>query len=155
MNHQEFEGDLNGDGLHIGLAVSSWNQNVTDRLLRGALERCEELDVSTVTVLRVPGALELPIAARSLASVGCDAVAALGAVVKGETDHYEIVVRESSSGISDVALQTTVPVTNGILAVHDVEHAIERSGKGGDNKGAEAVDAAIRTARALREMGES
>jgi 6,7-dimethyl-8-ribityllumazine synthase len=103
-----------------------------------------------VTVVRVPGALELPIAARSLAVAGCDAVVAIGTIVRGDTDHYEIVVRESTSGVARVALDTGVPVANAILAVNEFSHAVERAGEGPANKGYEAAGAAISTAIALR-----
>ncbi len=141
-----------GAGLHIGLAVASWNQTITDRLLDGAESRCEELGVSEVTVLRVPGALELPLAAKALIDKGCDAVVAIGTIVRGDTDHYEIVVRESTSGITRVALDSGVPVTNAILAVHDYGDAVERSDQGDANKGVEAVDAAILTATAIARL---
>ncbi len=143
------EGTTDGNGLHIGIAVADWNQTITDRLLEGATSRCEELGVSELTVLRVPGALELPLGASALVKSGCDAVVAIGTVVKGDTDHYAIVVRESSSGIGRVALETGVPVTNAILAVHDYDHAVERSIQGDANKGSEAVDAAVVMAKAL------
>jgi 6,7-dimethyl-8-ribityllumazine synthase len=146
------QGVTDGAGLHIGLAVASWNQTITDRLLDGAESRCEELGVSEVTVLRVPGALELPLAAKVLIDQGCDAVVAIGTIVKGETDHYEIVVRESTSGIARVALDSGVPVTNAILAVHDYDDAVERSDQGDANKGVEAVDAAILTATAIARL---
>ena len=149
------EGSLDGSGLHIGITAARWNQAITDRLVQGATERLEELGVPEVTVLRVPGALELPLGASKLAEAGCDAVVAIGTVVKGETDHYDIVVRESSSGISRVALDTGVPVANAILAVHDYEHALERAGTGDANKGVEAVDAAVRLVTALRELESS
>ena len=113
-----------------------------------------EIGIEQVTVVRVPGALEIPVAARRLADVGCDAVVALGTVIKGETDHYDIVVRESAHGISMVAVDTGVPVANGILAVHDYSQAMAGAGAGHDNKGAEAVDAAVATANALRSVGE-
>lgn len=155
MKVRHVEGDLDGRGLHVGIAVASWNQAITDRLLNGATERCEQLGVPELTVLRVPGALELPLAARELAESGCDAVVAIGTVVKGETDHYDIVVRESSSGISGVSIETGVPVANAILAVHDISQALERAAGGGANKGVEGVEAAIRTARGLAELGET
>lgn len=143
------EGTKSGEGRHVGIAVASWNQAITDRLLEGATSRCEELGVSEVTILRVPGALELPVAAKALAETGCDAVVAIGTVIKGDTDHYEIVVRESTSGIGRVALETGVPVANAILAVHEYSHAVERSERGEANKGVEAVEAALATANAL------
>lgn len=150
---REVEGDPVGDGLHIGLAVASWNQAITDRLLAGAKSRCDRLGVSEVTVLRVPGALELPLAAQALADAGCDAVVAIGAVVKGDTDHYDVVVRESSAGISRVALQGELPVTNAILAVHDVDQALARSEEGPGNRAGEAVEAAVVAAVAISRLG--
>lgn len=150
-----FEGSNRGNGLHVGIAAAQWNQAIVDRLLEGALRRLEAAGVDDVTVVRVPGALELPLAAKKLAEQGCDAVVALGAVVKGETDHYDIVVKESARGIAMVALQTGVPVANGILAVHDYSHAVERAGDGDSNKGVEAVEAALSTANALRELESS
>lgn len=149
------EGSLDASGLHIGIAAARWNQAVTDRLVQGATERLEELGVAKVTILRVPGALELPLGASKLADAGCDAIVAIGTVVKGETDHYDIVVRESSSGITRVALDKGVPVANAVLAVHDFEHAVERAGVGESNKGVEAVDAAVRMATAIRQLGAS
>jgi 6,7-dimethyl-8-ribityllumazine synthase len=134
-------------------AVARWNQTVTDRLLSGAIQRLEEMGVSDVTVVRVPGALELPVACRALANRGCDAVVAIGVVIKGETDHYEIVVRESSAGVSKVALDTGIPVANAILAVHDPNDAMARAGSGDANKGVEAAEAAVETANALAALG--
>ncbi len=152
MKEIRVEGRLEGAGLHVGLAVSVWNQSITDRLLDGAKRRCEELGVDQVTVLAVPGALELPLATQALAAKGCDAVVAIGAVVRGETDHYDIVVRESARGISRVSLQTGTPIANAILAVSDFSQAMERAGEGDANKGFEAVDAAVAMAHALSDL---
>ncbi len=149
------EGSLDGSGLHIGIAAARWNQAVTDRLVEGATQRLDELGVDEITVLRVPGALELPLGAAKLAEAGCDAVVAIGTVVKGETDHYDIVVRESSRGITTVTLDKGSPVANAILAVHDYEHALDRAGSGEANKGVEAVDAAVRMVNAIRELGST
>ena len=138
--------------MHIGIAVATWNQTITDRLLEGATTRCDEAGVGRVTILRVPGALELPLGAQALARRGCNAVVAIGAVIKGETDHYDIVVRESASGLSRVALDEGMPVANAILAVHDVSHALERSVAGEANKGIEAVDAALALVGAIQDL---
>jgi 6,7-dimethyl-8-ribityllumazine synthase len=146
------EGSKSGSGLHIGIAVASWNQGITDRLLQGAVDRLQEMEVTEITILRVPGALELPVAAKSLIASGCHAVIAIGTVVKGDTDHYEIVVRESTAGIAEVALETGIPVANAILAVHEYQQALERAGEGGANKGAEAAEAAVLSATALRDL---
>jgi len=148
-------GDLDASSLHVGVAAALWNQAITDKLVDGALTRLADLGAKEVTLVRVPGALEVPLAAQKLAEAGCDAVIAIGAVVKGETDHYDIVVRESASGISRVALDTGVPVANAILAVHDYTLAAERAGAGEANKGSEAADAAVATANALRQVAGS
>lgn len=150
--NREISPSLDGSGLHVGIAVSSWNQGITDRLLEAAARRCQELAVEATTVVRVPGALELAVVSAALARSGCDAVVAIGAVIKGETDHYDIVVRESSAGLTRAALDTGVPVAHAVLAVHDVTEAMERSGPGPDNKGREAVEAAISAANAIREL---
>lgn len=148
------EGNRDGSELMIGVCVATWNQSITDQLLQGALDRLETLKVSDVTVLRVPGALEIPIGARALAEEGMNAVVALGAIIKGGTDHYDIVVRESSSGIAAVAAKYGIPVANGILAVHRAQDALDRSGAGDANRGAEAAEAAVITATALRALAD-
>lgn len=152
---QPIQGELEAGSLHIGLAAAVWNQAITDKLVEGAMRRLEELGAGEITLVRVPGALELPLAAQKLAAAGCDAVVAIGAVVKGETDHYDIVVRESTRGISRVALDAGIPVANAILAVHDYALAVERAGVGDANRGAEAAEAAVVTANALRQVSPS
>lgn len=148
------EGDFDASGMVIGVVVASWNQTVTDRLLDGALEHLDSSGADEVIVLRVPGALEIPVGALALIERGCNAVVAIGTVIKGETDHYEIVVNEANSGVTAVATSTGVPIGNSILAVHDVADAIFRSGPDPSNKGAEAADAAVRTANALRQLAD-
>ncbi|MGH8927616.1 MAG: 6,7-dimethyl-8-ribityllumazine synthase, partial [Acidimicrobiia bacterium] len=96
------------------------------------------------------GAWELPVAASHLAAGGCDAIVAVGAVIKGETDHYDVIVKESASGLARVALDTGVPVSNAVLAAHTFEQALERSEPGPGNKGAEAAQAAVSTALTVR-----
>ncbi|HEX6222397.1 MAG TPA: 6,7-dimethyl-8-ribityllumazine synthase [Acidimicrobiia bacterium] len=149
------EGSNAGNGLHIGIAAARWNQAITDELLDGALRHLKTLGIGDVTVVRVAGALELPLACKKLAESGCHAVVAIGAVVKGETDHYDIVVNESARGLTLASLEAGVPITNAILAVHDYQLAVDRAGSGQDNKGAEAVEAAVSSAKVLRELGES
>src|SRR5690606_10602044 len=116
--------------------------------------RLEELAVGRVTLLRVPGSLELPVAAPALAEVGCDAVVALGVIVRGATDHYTIVSNESARGLTLVAQEWGIPVANGVLAVHDISHAVERA-QTGANKGVEAADAAVEMALGLVAVRES
>jgi 6,7-dimethyl-8-ribityllumazine synthase len=146
---------MEGAGLHIGVVVANWNRSVTDRLLDGALQALDRMSVNDVTVLRVPGALEIPVGARKLIEAGCDAVVAIGTVVRGETDHYEIVVRESTTGVARLSLETGVPVTNSILAVTEYSQALERASEGPSNKGYEAAEAAVSTAVALSRVVQS
>jgi 6,7-dimethyl-8-ribityllumazine synthase len=145
------EGSLDGSGARVGVAAARWNQTITDRLIDGAVRRLGELGAEVI-VMRVPGALELPVASKKLAEAGCDAIVAIGTVIKGETDHYDIVVRESAQGLTRVSLDTGVPVANAILAVHDYEHAVDRAGSGEANKGVEAAEAAVRMVTAIREL---
>jgi 6,7-dimethyl-8-ribityllumazine synthase len=146
---RDIKGSLDATGLKVGIVAARWNQSITERLLGSAVARLEELGAEDVTVLHVPGALEIPVGARALVEDGCDAVVAIGVVIKGETDHYDIVVNQSTSGVSRLALETGVPIGNAILAVHDVEDALARAGSGEGSKGVEAVDAAVETANAV------
>ncbi len=151
MNNSQ-RGALAASGLRIGVVRSLFNRPVTDGLLSGALEVLEEAGADDVTVLDVEGAFEIPIVARRLAQDGYDAVITVGAVVEGETDHYEHIAREAAAGLMRVALDTGVPVSFGILTVRNPEHAFARSAPGEKNKGREAAEAAIRTAVLLRSM---
>lgn len=152
MNRREITGEADGTGLHIGVAAATFNAVVSNALVQGALEALESMGVDEVTIVRVPGALELPVTALHLAEAGCDAVVAVGVVIQGETDHYTHVSTQAAAGIKDVTLRTGVPVTNAVLAVRSLAQATERSRPGPSNRGFEAAEAAIRTARALREL---
>lgn len=136
----------------IGIAVSSFNAPITDPMLEAALVVAERSGVERTVVMRVPGAMELPLAAQALAESGCEAIVAIGAVIKGETDHYEYVAEHSTRGITDVSTSSGVPVGNALLTVRDYEHAVERSLPGPGNKGAEATEAAISLARSLASL---
>ncbi len=142
-------GDFDAAGLKIGVAVATFNSEITDGLLEGALS---VLDDAEVTVVRVAGSFELPVVAKALIAKRCDAVVALGAVVLGETDHYEHIARETARGLQDVMLETGTPVSFGVLTVRDVEHAKQRSLPGPTNKGTEAAQAAVRTVRLLESL---
>lgn len=148
----EIDGTLDGAGLKVGVAVASFNAFVTEGLLRGAVEALAGAGASDPVVLRVAGAFELPVAARALAGAGCDCVVALGAVIKGETDHYEHVAAQAIAGLQQVAVQTGVPVGLGVLTARKAEQARARSLPGPGNKGAEAAEAALRAAQALRTL---
>lgn len=131
-------------GLRVVLLRSTFNAAVVDGLVAGAREALEEMGAKKVVVVDVPGAFELPLAARVAAESGrFDAVVALGAVIKGETDHYEHVARAATDGLAEVARRTRVPVGFGVLTVAKEEQARSRAAPGPDNKGAEAARAAV------------
>ena len=141
--------------LRLGIAVAEFNEPITKPMFEAALASAERLGIEDVVVLRVHGALELALAAQSLIEEGCGAVVAIGAVIKGETDHYEYVAEHATRGIADVALLTGTPVGNALLTVRDYEHAVERSLPGPGNKGAEATEAALDLARRLASLRAS
>ncbi len=140
-------------GLRIAIVRSLYNASITDGLLRGAREALAELGAkpALVRVFDVPGAFELPVAARAAArSRRFDAVIALGAVIKGGTDHYEHIAREASGGLAAVALETGVPVGFGLLTLRRASQGLARSARTHGNKGREAARAAIFTVHTLR-----
>ena len=145
--------DDDGRGLRILVLRSSFNAAVVDGLLAGARAALDRMGVADVAVESVPGAFELPLAARVAAESGrFDAVVALGAVIRGETDHYEHIAREAAAGLAAVARETGVPVGFGVLTVTEEAHALARSAPGPGNKGAEAAQAAVAMARLLRRL---
>jgi 6,7-dimethyl-8-ribityllumazine synthase len=137
-------------GLRVLLLRSSFNESVVDGLLAGAREALQAMGTRDrdVTVAEVPGAFELPLAAAVAARSGrFDAIVALGAVIRGETDHYEHIAREAAAGLAAVARETGVPVGFGVLTVGEEGQARARSLPGPENKGAEAARAAVAMAR--------
>ena len=143
-------------GLRVALLRSRFNAEVVDGLLAGARDALREMGAAErdVMVADVPGALELPLAAAVAARSGrFDAIVALGAVIKGETDHYEHVAREASSGLATVARESGVPVGFGVLTVAREAQALSRSGAGSGNKGAEAARAAVAMVHVVRSLG--
>jgi 6,7-dimethyl-8-ribityllumazine synthase len=142
-------------GLRIAVVRARFHPETADGLLFGALDALREMGATdeAVTVADVPGAFELPLAARVGAESGrFDAVVALGAVIRGETDHYEHIAREASAGLAAVARETGVPVGFGVLTVADLAQARARSAPGPDNKGAEAARAAVAMVHGLRKL---
>ena len=140
-------------GLRVAVLCARFNPAVTDGLRDGALQALREMGAaaSRISVFDVPGAFELPLAAKAAARSGrFDAVVALGAVIRGDTDHYEHVAREAASGLAAAAFETGVPVSFGVLTVRRARQALDRARPGADNKGAEAARAAVATVRTLR-----
>ena len=142
-----------GDGLRIGVALARFNQGVTDRLLAGALEAFARHGVAddAVDVVTVPGAFELPLCAHRLAETGrYDALVCLGAVVRGETPHFEFISREAARGLADVARRHDLPVSFGVLTADTIEQALARAGGERGNKGYEAAVSALEMVQVLR-----
>jgi 6,7-dimethyl-8-ribityllumazine synthase len=144
-----------GRGLRVAVLHAAFNAPVVRGLVDGCVAALQEMGVSERGILRVevPGAFELPVVARVVAESGrVDTVVALGAVIRGETDHYEHVARAAATGLATVALATGVPVAFGVLTVRQAAHARARSRPGPENKGAESARAAVATARVLENL---
>ena len=149
------EGGLDGAGLRIAVIVSRFTEDLTDRLLEGALETAAECGVPDwgVAVVKVPGAFELPMAAEELASTGrYDAIVCTGCVIRGETAHFEYVAGESARGIAEVARAYGLPVTMGVVTAENRSQAEARSGGAKTNMGSDAMRAAIDMANLYRKL---
>lgn len=149
------EGSLRGDGLRIAVVCARFNDFIVERLLAGAEGALVRHGVAAgaVTVVWVPGAFEIPVAAKQLASSGSyDAVVTLGAVIKGATAHFDHVAGQAAAGVQRAALDTGVPVIFGVLTTDTIEQAVERAGTKLGNKGAEAAVAAIEMATLLKDL---
>jgi 6,7-dimethyl-8-ribityllumazine synthase len=143
------EGKLDAKGLRVGLLVSRFNSFVSDRLVEGAIDALlrHGADDEAISVVRVPGAFEIPPAARQMAASGrYDAIVCLGAVIRGATPHFDYVSAEVSKGIASVSIDSGIPVAFGVLTTDTIEQAIERAGSKAGNKGFDAAMAAIEMA---------
>ncbi len=150
-----FDGKLIGKDLKVAIVVSRFNDFITGRLLEGAKDTLIRHDVNedNIDVAFVPGAFEIPLVAKKLASSGnYDAVITLGCVIRGATSHYDYVCNEVAKGVSKVNDQTNVPVIFGILTTESIEQAVERAGTKAGNKGAEAAVSAIEMANLLKSI---
>ncbi|MCH6557071.1 MAG: 6,7-dimethyl-8-ribityllumazine synthase [Nitrospirae bacterium] len=155
---KELAGKQDAAGLRVGLVVSRYNEFVTSRLLAGAVEVLTKAGAGEegIEVAWVPGAFEIPLVARRLARSGrFDAVICLGAVIRGETPHFEYISREASRGIAQASLDSDLPVIFGVLTTDTVEQAMERAGAPERNRGAEAAHTAIEMASLLRKLPET
>ncbi len=137
--------ELDGSDLRIGIISARWNCDIVERLEAGAKRSLESFGVSEIVSISVPGAFELPFAAKRLAESGrVDGIVVVGAVIRGETTHYELVAGECARGVMDVQLTTNVPIGMGVLTVENVAQANARSeGPGGHNVGEEAASATV------------
>tara|TARA_Y100000758_G_scaffold289886_1_gene243008 strand:+ start:1008 stop:1490 length:483 start_codon:yes stop_codon:yes gene_type:complete len=135
---QEIIGSIDGKGLRIGIAIARFNGTVTRRLLKGALNglRVHNMLDENISIVWVPGSLELAIVVREMALSGeYDGLIALGCVIRGDTTHYDVVVEQSSSALGNIPLETGIPVVMGVLTVENLQQALSRSGDDRSNKG--------------------
>jgi len=150
------EGNLTAEGLKFGIVVARFNEFITSKLLGGALDTLHRhaADDKDVDVAWVPGAFEIPMAAKKMAESGkYDAVICLGAVIRGSTSHYDYVCNEVSKGVAQVGLATGVPTIFGVVTTENIEQAIERAGTKAGNKGADGAMAAMEMANLLKKIG--
>ena len=149
------EGKLNAQGMKFGIIVSRFNNFVTDRLLEGALDGLKSHggEERNIDIVRVPGAFEIPLLAEKMAAGGkYDALICLGAVIRGDTPHFEYISDAVTRGIGHILLQHRVPISFGVLTTNNVEQAMERAGAKTENKGFEAALTAIEMANLNREI---
>ena len=149
------QGRLSAEGLRIAIVASRWNDFVVSRLISGALDAFERLGASddAITIIKVPGSFELPMAARRAAASGkFDAIVCLGVIIRGETSHNEYIASEVFKGIAHVSLETDLPVALGVITADNLEQAIDRAGAKSGNKGFEAAMSAIELVNLYREF---
>ncbi len=150
------EGDFSANSAKFTLVVGRFNSTIVDGLVSGAVDTLTRHGVpeANITVVKVPGAYELPLAAKKVASRGdVDAIIALGAVIRGGTPHFDFVAGECSSGLARVALDHELPVAFGVLTTDTIEQAVERSGTKAGNKGIDAAMTALEMVSLLRNIG--
>ncbi|MEE0797429.1 MAG: 6,7-dimethyl-8-ribityllumazine synthase [Anaerovoracaceae bacterium] len=150
-----YEGNLTGESIRVGIVVARFNEFITSKLLSGALDclRRENVADEDIEVAWVPGAFEIPLIASEMAQSGrYDAVICLGAVIRGNTSHYDYVCSEVSKGIAQISLKTGLPVMFGVLTTENIEQAIERAGSKAGNKGSECAHGAIEMVNLMRSM---
>jgi 6,7-dimethyl-8-ribityllumazine synthase len=151
------EGNLDASGFKFAIVVARFNSFITDRLLSGALDALKRsgMPADAIEIVKVPGSWELPLTAKTLATTNrYAAIIALGAVIRGETPHFDHVANQASSGLAAVALESRIPVAFGVLTTNTVEQAIDRAGGKSGNKGYDAAITAIEMADLLRRLGK-
>lgn len=151
---KKIEGKINAEGFKFAVLVSRFNSFISEKLIDGAVDALVRNGAKDgdITIVKVPGAFEIPAAAKILVNKGYDAVICLGAVIRGATPHFEYVASEASKGVAQVSMESKVPVIFGILTTDSLEQAIERAGSKSGNKGWDAAIAAIEMVNLYQEL---
>lgn len=148
---KEYSANLVSNGKKYAIVVARFNHFITDRLVEGCLDTLKRHEVKDeeIELVRVPGAFEIPLAAKKLAHKDYDAVICLGAVIRGDTSHYDYVCSEVSKGIANVSLESGKPIIFGVVTTDTIEQAVQRSGTKAGNKGSDAAISAIEMANLM------
>ena len=155
MSHPVIEGNLDGAGLRFAIVVARFNSFITERLLGGALDALTRhgVEASAIEIVKVPGSWEMPVVAAEIArQKKHDGLICLGAVIRGDTPHFDYVAGEAAKGLGQVSMQTGVPVAFGVLTTNTLEQAIDRAGAKSGNKGFDAAITAIEMANVMRRL---
>jgi len=156
MKMKTYQGKLQAKGFKIGIVVSRFNQFISERLLEGALDALHKLgaEENDLSVYRVPGSFEIPLLAKKLAKAKkADGIICLGALIRGDTPHFDFLSAEVTKGLAQITLEDGIPVSYGILTVDTVEQGIERAGTKAGNKGWDAAFSVIETLNLIKEAG--
>ncbi len=152
---KQIEADGKVSDSRIALVVSRYNNFVVDRLLEGCISTLVDAGIkrANIRLIKVPGAFEIPVTVKRLADTGSvDAIITLGAIIRGETPHFDIIANECARGIGSIAIETGLPIIFGVLTVDNVEQAMDRSGDEESNKGSEAAQTAVEMISVLRQI---
>jgi 6,7-dimethyl-8-ribityllumazine synthase len=151
-----YQGKLQAAGLKIGIVLSRFNQFVSERLLEGALDALHKIgaEEKDIAIFKVPGAFEIPVLAKKLAKAGkVDGILCLGALIRGDTPHFDFLSAEVTKGLAQIAMEDGIPVSYGILTVDTIEQGIERAGTKAGNKGYDAAFSLVETLNLLKAAG--
>ena len=151
-----YQGKLQAKGLKVGLVLSRFNQFISERLLEGALDALYKLgaEEEDISIFKVPGSFEIPVVAKKLARTKkVDGIICLGALIRGDTPHFDFLGAEVTKGLAQIAMEEGIPVSFGILTVDTIEQGIERAGAKAGNKGSDAVFSLVETLSLIKEAG--
>jgi len=153
---ETYQGKLQAAGLKIGIVLSRFNQLISERLLEGALDALQKIgaEEKDISIYKVPGSFEIPVLTKKLAKAGrVDGILCLGALIRGDTPHFDFLSAEVTKGLAQIAMEDGIPVSYGILTVDTIEQGIERAGTKAGNKGYDAAFALVETLSLLKESG--